>query len=459
MALLGRLAPALALVAFAGCGQTLKFTECTKATVATDCPGMDANGHAFYCTSDGLCVSGVPEDELCPAGDIVNPSGTIVFASLVNRSNPDDQDQELASVLAINEINNQQSAVNMPGIQLVLCDTGDGTTKGQSARAATLAITKYHATALLGPSSSGGVKEVLPVLTQYGVLAMSASATSASITDLPDNNLVWRTCPSDALQGKILAALVKAGTPAPTKIDTLYVNDDYGLGLSQQFSMQFQMSGVMVSNALQFDPSTVAARISALDADGPSDALLVVDDQVGAFINMLEGQSGLAKTRFFMSDSAESDDLLKGPKDVLDRIQGTTLGLSKGNPFNQFQLAYRAAYPSNQTGAKSPYAAAAYDAAYLVALAAAAAPGHVTGPDLAAGLVKCSNQMANPIDIGSAGYIEAVNKIQAGNIALNGATGPIAFTLKGDPVNASFDVWTVDTSGASPVFMTMPAPM
>ena len=63
--------------------------------------------------------------------------------------------------------------------------------------------------ALVGPWASS---EVIPTADNVSVAAavplVSPSATSPEITGLDDDGLVFRTAPSDVLQGRVLAGLV-----------------------------------------------------------------------------------------------------------------------------------------------------------------------------------------------------------------------------------------------------------
>ena len=59
-------------------------------------------------------------------------------------------------------------------------------------------------------AGSSQTLEAAKVTMPKGVLAMSYSASSPELTALPDTNggatgLVWRTSPSDAIQGRVIA--------------------------------------------------------------------------------------------------------------------------------------------------------------------------------------------------------------------------------------------------------------
>ena len=98
--------------------------------------------------------------------------------------------------------------------------------------------------AIFGPAFSGITLDVATQVTvPKGTLIMSSSATSPAITDLDDNGLVWRTCPSDALQAVPLNFLVAdeentirsdlgLTSSDPIRLAMAVKGDAYGKGLA-----------------------------------------------------------------------------------------------------------------------------------------------------------------------------------------------------------------------------------
>jgi branched-chain amino acid transport system substrate-binding protein len=98
--------------------------------------------------------------------------------------------------------------------------------------------------AILGPAFSGDTLKVATEVTvPAGTLLFPSSATAAAITNLNDKGLVWRTCPSDAIQAVPLAGLVSdmeakiridQTLPASTQIKVAITvkGDAYGSGLA-----------------------------------------------------------------------------------------------------------------------------------------------------------------------------------------------------------------------------------
>ena len=74
-----------------------------------------------------------------------------------------------------------------------------------------------------------------------GVVQISPSASAPALTTLEDNDLVFRTTPSDAFQGvKLADLLISKGIK---DVAVTYVNNDYGKGLADVFVAQFTANG------------------------------------------------------------------------------------------------------------------------------------------------------------------------------------------------------------------------
>ena len=81
--------------------------------------------------------------------------------------------------------------------------------------------------AIMGPNCSGNTGAVISnVLVPNGIVAISPSATSPALTDQEDGGWFFRTSPSDARQGQVLADI--AISRGQTDMAVTYTNNDYG---------------------------------------------------------------------------------------------------------------------------------------------------------------------------------------------------------------------------------------
>jgi len=94
--------------------------------------------------------------------------------------------------------------------------------------------------AVCGTASSGvNVPVCQETLIPNEVVGCSPSSTALSVTGLEDDDYIFRTAPSDQLQGRVMAQ-VAAERLGASSAATLYVNNDYGQQLSERFSNVFE---------------------------------------------------------------------------------------------------------------------------------------------------------------------------------------------------------------------------
>ena len=94
--------------------------------------------------------------------------------------------------------------------------------------------------AVCGTASSGvNVPVSTEALIPNEVVGCSPSSTALSVTNLDDDDYIFRTAPSDQLQGRVMAQVASERIGASTAA-TLYVNNDYGQQLSNRFSNVFE---------------------------------------------------------------------------------------------------------------------------------------------------------------------------------------------------------------------------
>lgn len=130
-------------------------------------------------------------------------------------------------------------------------------------------VTADKVAAIMGADCSGVTMAVLQnVAIPNGVPMISPSATSPALTTVDDKGLFFRTAPSDARQGEVLAEIMKAR--GVTDIAVTYTNNDYGKGLADSFAAAFTAGGGTVSISAPHDDGKAdyAAEVAALQASG-----------------------------------------------------------------------------------------------------------------------------------------------------------------------------------------------
>ena len=240
---------------------------------------------------------------------------------------------------------------------------------GAAQAAAERLITSDKVAAIMGADCSGVTIAVANnVAVPNGVVMVSPSATSPAITTLKDNGYLFRTAPSDARQGEVLAQVAKAR--GIKTIAVTYTNNDYGKGLSNSFSNAFKAAGGKVALAASHEDGKAdySAEVGALAATGAEHlAVFGYVDKGGKGIIQASLDAG-AFEKFVLADGMVGESLIGAIGKALNGSVATAPGSDSPNA-KKFQAA---ATKAGVKGAE-PFAAEGYDAAALIVLAAQAA--------------------------------------------------------------------------------------
>ena len=218
--------------------------------------------------------------------------------------------------------------------------------------------------AIMGADCSGVTGAIATnVAVPNGVVMVSPSATSPGLTDLDDNGLFFRTAPSDARGGEVLADITKDNGVSSVAIT--YVNTDYGVGLADVYKASLEANGITVTTvtAHEGDKADYSAEVGVLSSAG-GDALAVLGylDQGGNQIIQGSLDSGAFDT-FVLSDGMIGDSLTDTFGSDLDNSFGSMPG-SLGEGAQMF-----AKYAEENGVNPSVYVGESYDAAALIILA------------------------------------------------------------------------------------------
>ncbi|MFO7925960.1 ABC transporter substrate-binding protein [Natronomonas sp.] len=109
--------------------------------------------------------------------------------------------------------------------------------------------------AVVGPAASNVNLQVADqVFIPNAVVGISPSSTDPDVTDLEDDDFIYRTCPSDLLQGPAMAQLARGDRVGAESSGTLYLNDAYGQALEEQYASAFEDEGGEVRERVSFEP-------------------------------------------------------------------------------------------------------------------------------------------------------------------------------------------------------------
>jgi len=236
-----------------------------------------------------------------------------------------------------------------------------------AANAADKQINTDQVSAIVGPMCSGAT---ISAANNAGIpgntVLISPSATSPAVTDVDDNDLLFRTAPSDAYQGDVLARLLIG--KGINEVAISYVNNDYGKGFADALSAAFTANGgtVAASEAHEESKADYRAELGSLAATGAQNlVILAYANGSGQTVLRQAVESG-DFTKYIVGDGMIGDEALTG-------IDAATVEGMIGTKPGSADLPGTALYNDAATAAgldpTAIFAPQAYDAAFILALA------------------------------------------------------------------------------------------
>ena len=219
--------------------------------------------------------------------------------------------------------------------------------------------------AIMGADCSGVTGAIASnVAVPNGVVMISPSATSPGLTTLDDKGYFFRTAPSDARGGQILANITK--DRGIKSVAITYTNNDYGKGLADVYKAAVEAHGIKVTTTAAHEDGKAdyAAEVATLASAG-GDAVAVIGylDQGGKGIIQGSLDSGAFDT-FILSDGMIGDSLTDNFGKALNKSFGSIPG-STGKGAGVFAKVAK----SGGIDSSGPYTGESYDAAALITLA------------------------------------------------------------------------------------------
>ncbi|UCB46133.1 MAG: ABC transporter substrate-binding protein [Spirochaetota bacterium] len=291
--------------------------------------------------------------------------------------------------------------------------------------------------AIVGALSSGVTLAVAESVTiPNEVIIISPASTNPLMSDLPADrgkDFVFRTCPSDALQG------VVAGKKAAEMWDTasvLYVNNAYGQGLAEVFKKAFEANGGKVLEMVPHDEKASESYTAELRRAlaGKPGVLCAYSYPEHAKVYLKEAIEFFNYKSFFYCDGTKSFDIINalGVSMVEGQI-GTAPGALGGRPLDLFNKAFEKEFGELPP---LPFITNAYDGMAVVGLAAYDAIQSGKKPT-AKNIRDHLRFVANPpgTKILPGEFKKAFDLIRKGeDINYEGAAGSVDFDTNGDVV-------------------------
>ncbi|MFJ4224308.1 ABC transporter substrate-binding protein [Microbacterium sp. NPDC089695] len=388
-------------------------------------------------SASALVISGcssTPSDEGSGGGDKPAADLTLKLGSLLPQTGSLaflGPPMESGVGLAVQEINDADAGIT---IDLTAEDEGDTDTKAYET-----SITKLQGagvSAIVGAAASGVSKLILDGNVSAGILQISASNTSPDFTAWDDDGLYFRTAPSDLLQGEVLGNLI-AEDGAKT-LGIIYQNDAYGTGLDAAIKETFEGTGgeVVAEASFNVGDAQFDAQVETIKAQNPDAVAIVSFDQFKTIAPLLVN-AGISADKFYLVDGNLSDYGSDIPVS-LEGAQGTKAGPALEDDFTDRLQTYWTG-EGNAEVKDFTYAAEAYDAVVLVALASLAA-GSTEGADIAAKMQEVSGGSGDGEKCTT--FADCAKIINDGGTAdYDGYSGEVTFDEAGDPQGATIGIY------------------
>ena len=296
--------------------------------------------------------------------------------------------------------------------------------------------------AIVGAAASGMSLAFIDAVTNAGVAMCSGSNTSPTFTDYDDNGLYFRTAPSDALQGPVLAETIVGDGHA--KVAVIGRADDYGRGLVQSTAAALKESGAEVVMETTYDPEAASydAEIQQISSAAPDAVALIAFDEGAQLLKgLIEAGIGPDTIGVYGADGLRSTELpsLVDPSNagIIAGMKGTAAAGEENQGFIDRLMEFA---PDLQD---TLFAAQAYDCAVMYGLAAIAADSDA-GADIGAQMVEISKGGTKCTT-----FQECADLLAEGeDIDYDGASGPTDFVDAGEPSSGIYEVWEFQDDGS-----------
>ncbi len=273
-----------------------------------------------------------------------------------------------AAELAMKEVTDSGAFMNGSTVTAIRADT-TCVDAGAATAAAERLITSDKVSGIVGGDCSGVTTATLTnVAMPNGMVMISPSATSPALSTAEDDGLFFRTSPSDARQGPVLASIAMAR--GQTDMAVTHSNSDYGKGLADAFESAFVAAGgkITIEAAHEDGKADYSAEVGSLASAG-GDMLVVAGyiDQGGNGIMRAALDTG-AFDLFHFPDGMISVNLEENFGSEVNGSSGQHPGTDSPGAANVAAMG-----EANGFDGTSPFAPESYDAAALIMLAMQAA--------------------------------------------------------------------------------------
>ncbi len=332
------------------------------------------------------------------------------------------------------------------GVELVGSEDGQ-TQASASVEAATKLVKSNHANVIIGEmASSATIPMAQSVTIPNHVVQISPTSSAPQISDIRDGGYLWRTYPSDTLQGKVLAQAVVDAFGKGATINVGARNDAFGTALKQLFVAEFKKRGGTVGVNISWNPAqpNFDSEMGQLVGGDPKGWVIIdFPETFQKYVPSLVRTGKWDPSKTFMTEALRNTTVLDAIGSPVIGLRGTAASAAGGPAGASFATYWK----KHVKGAK-PYtgfegtALDAADVSFLAALkACSSSPAKIK-----ANLISVSGPPGVKVNYLQLG--KAVRLLRAGKeVDYEGAFSPVDFDRKGDIGSAVFEIWKYSSAG------------
>jgi branched-chain amino acid transport system substrate-binding protein len=342
--------------------------------------------------------------------------------------------------LAIKDITD---AGAIPGISVKLeganqRDEGNPSPSADTANQSTDALLAGGVDTIIGPATSAVAVKVIDKVVCAGVIMFSPSNTAPLFTTYPEHGLYFRTTPSTALEGSVLGKLVVDDGNSTAVV--MSRDDPYGNGMREATEKAIQKSGGRILDSFHYDPDAPDhdKDIQRIKVKNP-DAIVLISFTEGAQIltNMIERGIGPRSKRVY---GANMTNTLAGQ--VSPQNPSVLKGMKWTLPYTGDEEFVKRLREDNHGLQDLAYAAQAYDAVVITALAAA-----VARTDEPVAIAKEINGVTKTGEKCTS-FATCMTLVKDHkDIDYDGPSGPLDFADPGEPSSATYVISEIQADG------------
>jgi ABC-type branched-subunit amino acid transport system substrate-binding protein len=292
-------------------------------------------------------------------------------------------------------------------------------------------LLSHQVDVIIGPATSAVALKVIDKVTCAGAILFSPANTAQVLTTYPDRGLYFRTASSSVTEGTVLGKLVVADGNSTAVV--MSRDDVYGNDLRAATVTAIQQSGGKVLDSFHYDPKArnYTNDIQRIKDKNP-DAIVLIGFSESASILSDMIQKGLnPKNKRIYGSTANFNNTLAGQVDPQDL--GVLAGMRGAVPEVGDDMFVKRLREANPGLHNLNYAAQAYDAVVITALAAA-----VAGTDEPAAIAKEINSVTKGGEKCTSFSACMMLVKNRKDIAYGGPSGPLEFSDPGESGSATY---------------------